>query len=152
MLLCFRYARFGLPFYVLNTLLCRRYQVVTDPRFGRYEESFGEVGGQQGPAGASDPHALPSHNVMQDPFLVSTMGSAMVQGQQGPPASPALSTPSSYIEGAANVACEAKHAVAYGFGGRDWYRADVNGARGGDVCGVLCVCVHAYPLPPSPAS
>lgn len=56
------------------------------------------------------------------------MGVAMITGQQGAPASPPLATPSSYIEGTLNVACEAKHAVAYGFGGRDWYRADVNGA------------------------
>lgn len=58
------------------------------------------------------------------------MGLAMLTGQQGAPSSPPLSTPSTYIEGVANVACEAKHAVAYGFGGRDWYRADVNGALG----------------------
>ena len=58
------------------------------------------------------------------------MGLAMLTGQQGAPSSPPLSTPSTSIDGVANVACEAKHAVAYGFGGRDWYRADVNGALG----------------------
>jgi hypothetical protein len=55
------------------------------------------------------------------------MGVAMIGGQQGAPAPSPLDTPTTYIEGVANVACEAKHAVAYGFGGRDWYRADVNG-------------------------
>ena len=40
------------------------------------------------------------------------MGVAMIAGQQGTPTSQPLDTPSTYIEGLANVACEAKHAVA----------------------------------------
>lgn len=71
-------------------------QVVTDPRFGRYEESFGE-----------------------DPFLVSRMGVAMTQGQQG------TGGPSTYLEDTAHISCEAKHAVAYAASGRDWYRAEL---------------------------
>ena len=71
-------------------------QVVTDPRFGRYEEAFGE-----------------------DPHLVSRMGVAMVQGQQG------TGFPSEYLEDTQHISCEAKHAVAYAASGRDWYRADI---------------------------
>lgn len=72
-------------------------QVTTDPRFGRTEESFGE-----------------------DPFLVAQMGVAMITGQQG------TGGPSTYLEDTAHVSCEAKHALAYGYSGRDWYRADVS--------------------------
>jgi beta-glucosidase len=72
-------------------------QVVTDPRFGRYEEAFAE-----------------------DPHLVARMGVAMVQGQQG------TGFPSAYLEDTAHIACEAKHAVAYAASGRDWYRADIS--------------------------
>jgi len=71
-------------------------QVATDPRFGRYEEAFGE-----------------------DPHLVSRMGVAMVTGQQG------TGGPSTYLEDTAHVSCEAKHAIAYAVSGRDWYRADI---------------------------
>ena len=71
-------------------------QVVTDPRFGRYEEAFGE-----------------------DPYLVSRMGVAMTRGQQG------TGGASTYLEDVAHVSCEAKHAIAYAASGRDWYRADV---------------------------
>lgn len=79
-------------------------QVTTDPRFGRFEEAFGE-----------------------DPLLVSAMGVAMVLGQQGAPVGP-----SAYADDpTAKLSCEAKHAVAYGYSGRDWYRAD-----GG--CGAWC--------------
>jgi beta-glucosidase len=71
-------------------------QVVTDPRFGRYEEAFGE-----------------------DPFLVSRFGVAMTRGQQG------TGGPSQYLEDVAHVSNEAKHAIAYAVSGRDWYRADI---------------------------
>ncbi len=104
-------------------------QVATDPRFGRYEEAFGE-----------------------DMHLVSRMGVAMISGQQGtggvrvllrapPPQARALNsnpcapTPgpppsptkqaSTYLEDTAHVSCEAKHAIAYAASGRDWYRADI---------------------------
>ena len=71
-------------------------QVVTDPRFGRYEEAFAE-----------------------DMYLVSRMGVAMVRGQQG------TGGASTYLEDVAHVSNEAKHAIAYAAGGRDWYRTDV---------------------------
>ena len=71
-------------------------QTVVDARFGRYEEAFSE-----------------------DPLLVSRMGVAMIQGQQG------TGGPSTYLEDTQHVSCEAKHAIAYAASGRDWYRADV---------------------------
>jgi beta-glucosidase len=71
-------------------------QVVTDPRFGRYEEAFGE-----------------------DPLLVARMGVAMTRGQQG------TGGASTYLEDVAHISNEAKHAIAYAAGGRDWYRTDV---------------------------
>lgn len=73
-------------------------QVTTDPRFGRYEEAYGE-----------------------DPFLVSRCGLAMVLGQQG-----AAGGPDTYINSSVKVALEAKHAAAYAFSGRDWGRADIS--------------------------
>jgi len=79
-------------------------QVVTDPRFGRYEEAFGE-----------------------DPFIVATLGAAMVRGQQG------TGGPSAYLEDVQHVSCEAKHFVAYGFSGRDFYRAELSQATLMDV-------------------
>ena len=51
-------------------------QVVTDPRFGRFEEAFGE-----------------------DPFLVARMGVAMILGQQGPSAG----GPSGYLNDTSHV-------------------------------------------------
>ena len=94
-------------------------QVDTDPRFGRFEEAYGE-----------------------DPFLVSVMGVAMAAAHQGN-----VLGPSAYINdtevslpmtlactqlpskppsrAVQHFACEAKHALAYGYGGRDWYRADM---------------------------
>lgn len=74
-------------------------QVVTDPRFGRFEEAFGE-----------------------DPYLVSRMGLAMLLGQQGPNAG----GPSAYLNDTQHVSCEAKHAVAYAQSGHDFYRADIS--------------------------
>jgi beta-glucosidase len=71
-------------------------QVVSDSRFGRYEEAFGECA-----------------------LIVARMGVAMIQGQQG------TGGPSTYLEDTAHVSCEAKHAIAYAASGRDWYRADV---------------------------
>jgi hypothetical protein len=82
----------------------------------------------------------------QDPFLVSAMGAAMIEGQQGAPALSPLDTPSTYIEGTVNIANEAKHAIAYGYGGRDWYRVDVNGATL-TVSHLLCSCSRS-PAPP----
>lgn len=64
-------------------------QVVVDPRFGRYEEAFGE-----------------------DPHLVGVLGAAMVAGQQG------TGGPHTYLEDTAHVSCEAKvRAIACGKGG-----------------------------------
>jgi hypothetical protein len=75
-------------------------QVVTDPRFGRFEEAFGEC-----------------------PFLVARMGVAMLLGQQGPTAGGGASD---YLNDTRHVSCEAKHAVAYAQSGHDFYRADVS--------------------------
>lgn len=72
-------------------------QVDTDVRFGRFEESYAE-----------------------DPFLVSTMGVAVATALQG-----STSGPSTYVVDTSHISCEAKHALAYGFGGRDWYGADM---------------------------
>ena len=72
-------------------------QVDTDARFGRFEESYGE-----------------------DPFLVSTLGTAVALALQGGNAGP-----HNYLS-SMKVSCEAKHALAYGFGGRDWYGADLS--------------------------
>ena len=68
-------------------------QVDTDVRFGRFEEAYGE-----------------------DPFLVSVMGVAVATALQGSAAGPRAYLPS-FTE---HISCEAKHALAYGFGGRDW--------------------------------
>jgi beta-glucosidase len=70
--------------------------LATDPRFGRTEENFGE-----------------------DPMLVSTLGAAMTVGMQGN-----TDGPSSYLD-SDHIACEAKHAVAYGYYGLDWGPADI---------------------------
>jgi beta-glucosidase len=75
-------------------------QVVTDPRFGRFEEAFGEC-----------------------PFLVARMGVAMLFGQQGPAAGGGASD---YLNDTRHISCEAKHAVAYAQSGHDFYRADVS--------------------------
>jgi beta-glucosidase-like glycosyl hydrolase len=72
-------------------------QVDTDARFGRFEESYGE-----------------------DPFLVGTLGAAVAFALQGGAAGP-----NEYVP-AGRISCEAKHAIAYGFGGRDWYGADMS--------------------------
>ena len=72
-------------------------QVVTDPRFGRYEEALSE-----------------------DPYLVGVMGAAMIRGQQG-----AAAGPSVYVNDTAHISLEAKHAISYASSGRDWYRTDV---------------------------
>jgi beta-glucosidase len=72
-------------------------QVDTDARFGRFEESYGE-----------------------DPFLVGTLGAAAAFALQGGAAGP-----NEYVP-AGRISCEAKHAIAYGFGGRDWYGADMS--------------------------
>ena len=74
-------------------------QVDTDPRFGRFEEAYGS-----------------------DPFLVATMGVAAATALQCD-----ASGPNEYVpDFTACVSCEAKHALAYGVGGRDWYRADLS--------------------------
>ena len=72
-------------------------QVDTDVRFGRFEESYGE-----------------------DPFLVSTLGVAVATALQG-----GAEGPHEYVPSNASVSCEAKHALAYGYGGRDWYGVDL---------------------------
>lgn len=72
-------------------------QVDTDVRFGRFEESYGE-----------------------DPFLVSVMGVAVATALQGGSGGPHTYVPSG------SISCEAKHALAYGFGGRDWYGTDLS--------------------------
>ena len=72
--------------------------VCTDPRFGRTEENFGE-----------------------DPALVSAMGAAAVKGLHGGN----LEGPSGYLP-KGTVVSEAKHAAAYGFGGKDGMAADVS--------------------------
>ena len=79
-------------------------QVDTDARFGRFEESYGE-----------------------DPFLVGTLGAAAAFALQGDAAGP-----NEYVP-AGRISCEAKHAIAYGFGGRDWYGADMSQRRLMDV-------------------
>ena len=70
----------------------------TDPRFGRTEENFGE-----------------------DPTLVATLGVAAVTGLHGG----SIEGPSSYLPPGAIVS-EAKHAAAYGFGGKDGAAADLS--------------------------
>ena len=72
-------------------------QVDTDVRFGRFEEAYGE-----------------------DPYLVSAFGVAVATALQGGSGGPRTYVPSG------SVSCEAKHAMAYGVGGRDWYRADLS--------------------------
>jgi beta-glucosidase len=72
--------------------------VCTDPRFGRTEENFGE-----------------------DPCLVASMGVAAVHGlHQGN-----TEGPTGYLPPHA-IASEAKHAAAYGFGGKDGAAADLS--------------------------
>jgi|EP01043_Picozoa_sp_COSAG02_P031008 beta-glucosidase len=72
--------------------------VCTDPRFGRTEENFGE-----------------------DPALVSAMGVAAVQGLHGGN----VDGPSGYLP-KGTIVSEAKHAAAYGFGGKDGMAADLS--------------------------
>lgn len=73
-------------------------QVDTDARFGRFEEAYGE-----------------------DPHLVATMGVAVATALQG-----GAEGPHEYVASNASISCEAKHALAYGFGGRDWYGVDLS--------------------------
>jgi beta-glucosidase-like glycosyl hydrolase len=73
-------------------------QVDTDARFGRFEEAYGE-----------------------DPFLVSTLGTAVALALQG-----GNQGPHNYVSSSVKISCEAKHALAYGFGGRDWYGTDIS--------------------------
>lgn len=68
-------------------------QVCTDPRFGRVEENFGE-----------------------DPFHVSAMGVASVNGLQGKGCGGANVT-----LGVGKISSQAKHFAVYGAGGRDGY-------------------------------
>ena len=72
-------------------------QVDQDVRFGRYEEAYSE-----------------------DPFLVSEFGVAVATALQG-----GVGGPRTYVPNA-SLSCEAKHALAYGYGGRDWYGADLS--------------------------
>jgi beta-glucosidase-like glycosyl hydrolase len=73
-------------------------QVDTDARFGRFEESYGE-----------------------DPFLVSTMGVAVALALQGNG-----DGPNTYIPDNEHISLEAKHYMAYGYGGRDYYGAELS--------------------------
>ena len=73
-------------------------QVDTDARFGRFEESYGE-----------------------DPYLVSTLGVAVATALQGGAEGPHEYVPNNY-----SLSLEAKHALSYGFGGRDWYGTDIS--------------------------
>jgi len=75
-------------------------QVDTDARFGRFEEAYGE-----------------------DPFLVGTLGATCAFALQG-----GAQGPNEYVPDG-RIACEAKHLMAYGFGGRDWYGADLSERR-----------------------
>lgn len=75
--------------------------VVTDPRFGRTEENFGE-----------------------EPALVAAMAAAAVAGLQGGTAPPTAYLPSFTMA----IVAEAKHAIAYGASGLDGGAADVSEA------------------------
>jgi beta-glucosidase len=72
--------------------------VCTDPRFGRTEENFSE-----------------------DPALVAAMGVAAVKGLHGGN----VDGPSSYLP-PGTIVSEAKHAAAYGYGGKDGAGADIS--------------------------
>jgi beta-glucosidase len=74
-------------------------QVDTDARFGRFEESYGE-----------------------DPFLVAEMGVAVATALQGDASGPTQYLP----DFARHITLEAKHYMAYGYGGRDWFAADLS--------------------------
>lgn len=75
-------------------------QVDTDPRFGRLQEGFGE-----------------------DPKLVSDLGVAYALGMLNDN----TGGPNAYLDVTAPVT-EAKHYAAYGFAGKDGYRADMSNA------------------------
>eukprot|EP00759_Apiculatamorpha_spiralis_P003137 PhF_6_TR11529/c0_g1_i1/m.18475/K05349/bglX; beta-glucosidase len=73
--------------------------VVTDPRFGRTEENFGE-----------------------DPLLVAMMAEYAVMGLQG-----GRDSPSDYLPNYnQTIVAEAKHCCVYGFGGYDGAAADIS--------------------------
>ena len=74
-------------------------QVDTDPRFGRFYESFSE-----------------------DPHLVGVWGLFMAWGIQGPTAPPSTYLPPD------KAACEAKHMAAYGNAGKDGTASEVSEA------------------------
>ena len=68
--------------------------VATDPRFGRFQEAFGE-----------------------DPFIVGTMAAAAVRGLQG---DDGAGGPGSYLGSPGErIIAQAKHFFAYDYGGRD---------------------------------
>jgi beta-glucosidase len=80
--------------------------VVTDPRFGRLEENFGE-----------------------EPLLVARMAAAATLGLQGP------GMPTEYLASYDdNIVAEAKHCCAYGFSGLDGGAADVSEATLRNLC------------------
>ena len=111
--------------------------VVTDPRFGRTEENFGE-----------------------EPLLVAMMAEAAVVGLQGGRAMPTeyLADPTS------SVVAEAKHCCVYGASGLDGGAADVSDAtlhnvylkpwrafiRAGVSSSKTCGCAIACAHPPHP--
>ena len=75
--------------------------IVTDPRFGRTEENFGE-----------------------EPLLVATMAEAAVVGLQG-----GRQLPTEYLADASTgIVAEAKHCCAYGVSGLDGGAADISDA------------------------
>ena len=83
-------------------------QVDTDARFGRFEEAYGE-----------------------DPFLVSELGVAVALALQGDASGPATYLP----DFTKHITLEAKHYMAYGYGGRDWFAADLTNRTLFDVYG-----------------
>jgi beta-glucosidase len=87
--------------------------VVTDPRFGRTEENFGE-----------------------EPLLVARMAAAATLGLQG------SGMPTDYLASYDdNIVAEAKHCCAYGFSGLDGGAADVSEATLRNVFVRARVCV-----------
>eukprot|EP01043_Picozoa_sp_COSAG02_P028478 COSAG02_NODE_1727_length_11182_cov_40.189209_6_plen_245_part_00 len=78
-------------------------QVITDPRFGRLAENYGE-----------------------DPFLVTAFGMAAMRGIQGRQNTGPHKNSSTYVHDAVHHPfCQAKHFCAYGASAKDGYTAPV---------------------------
>ena len=97
--------------------LCPVINIPTDPRFGRTQESYGEV------SRAITSDAIPRvpkplrRLCGQDPFIVGTMSAAATRGIQGPPSN---GGPNSYLVAPdEHIIAQAKHFFAYGHGGRE---------------------------------